>query len=655
MHIRNMTQESLILLEHEASTRAQVLDHLADQLEKAGYISNKQQYLQDVFTREEESPTGFEQGIAIPHGRSSAVIKSGFAFMRTKKVIKDWPSLDEENQVQLIFLLAIPQEGKSNEQMKLLATLSTALLNQNFIDDLIHGTTPKEILHALDKIDIQDKHRTQSSATISQKKRVLAITACATGIAHTYMAAEALVKAGKALDIDILVEKQGANGLEDKHTQTLIAQADALIIACDIAPKEIERFVGLPYISVKVAQPLKHAEELITRVLTNPDGRVETTAMENDTDQNKKHSLLSEMMQAIMTGISYMIPVIVAAGLMMGLAKLTAMAMGQIDNMGQFLQSENAFYLLLGNLDRFGGLIFRFIYPIFGAYAAYSLADRQGIVPGFIGGSFAAGLHFSLWGISGVASGFLGAMFLGLLAGYVARFLNQHIKLSKNLVAMKPMFLIPGISVLIIFIANFYFVDPVFGALNSWMEKSIRAFDTGSELMLVAIIAAATAFDLGGPINKAAGAIAIGLAADAIFPLTGRVLAIVIPPIGLGLSTVIDKYLVGRHVYSEELRIVGSSSIILGFIAISEGAIPFMLKNPLITIPLNILGAIIGATTAVALGAVQWNPLPAIWGWPLVENLWAYLVGLLAGVLFIAISNVFVRFYLLKKFKKNQL
>lgn len=214
---------------------------------------------------------------------------------------------------------------------------------------------------------------------------------------------------------------------------------------------------------------------------------------------------------------------------------------------------------------------------------------------------------------------------------------------------MKPMLIIPAISVLTIFFLNFYIVDPVFGGLNALLSDWITAAQGAGNVVLASIIAAATAFDLGGPINKAAGAISIGLAADQIYPLTARVLAIVIPPIGLGLATVIDKYVVGRRVFDANLRVAGNTSLLLGFIAISEGGIPFMLRNPLITIPINIIGAVLGSVTAVVLGAVQWYPLPAIWGWPLVENIWAYLIGLAVGVLFIAFANIFIRFAILKK------
>ncbi|MNP03534.1 Fructose-like permease IIC component 1 [compost metagenome] len=216
------------------------------------------------------------------------------------------------------------------------------------------------------------------------------------------------------------------------------------------------------------------------------------------------------------------------------------------------------------------------------------------------------------------------------------------------------MFLIPGISILVIFLLNFYVVDPLFSGINAWLQQVIiNSKDSGAAVLSV-IIAALTAFDLGGPINKSAGAVAIGLAGDGIFPLTPRVLAIVIPPIGIGLATIIDKFVVGRRVFDDNLRVTGTTSLILGFLAIGEGAIPFMLQNPVITISLNMIGAAIGAVTAVLLGAVQWLPLPAIWGWPLVDNFWAYAVGLIVGVLFIALGNIFIRFAMIKRNEKNQ-
>ncbi|MCI1404894.1 MAG: hypothetical protein LKI14_10990 [Lacticaseibacillus paracasei] len=231
--------------------------------------------------------------------------------------------------------------------------------------------------------------------------------------------------------------------------------------------------------------------------------------------------------------------------------------------------------------------------------------------------------------------------------------MNEHIHLNKNFSAMKPMLILPGVSILVVFLANFFIVDPVFGGLNAWLQQMVLTYKDSSEVLLSSIIACLTAFDLGGPVNKAAGAVAIGMAADKVFPLTPRVLSIVIPPIGIGLATLIDKYVVGRHVFDEDLRVSGKTSLLLGFLAIGEGAIPFALANPLITIPINMLGATLGSVTAVLLGAVQWYPLPAVWGWPLVQNFPAYAVGILVGVLFIALTNIFIRFHIIRKKEKT--
>lgn len=646
MNLANMTNKNLIMLDLNVCTKEEAIKLLIDKLYSEGVVSSQKEFFNTVMERESHSPTGLEKGLAIPHGKCESVNKAAFAVARLNNKISDWESIDENNEVDLIFLLAIPKAEEGSTHLKLLSELSVSLMNEEFYNSLRTAKDSKEFLMNL------NSEKKESKEDQTYTKTVLAITACAAGIAHTYMSAEALEKAGKKMGIKVITEKQGANGIEDRHTKAQIEEADGVIFASDVAVKNMERYQGKQFVKVRVAEPLKNAEKLLTKVLENPDGKVEVSNEEVavSSASGAKQGILKEMVEAVMTGISYMIPVIVAAGLMMGIAKLAAMGLGQIDNMDTLTQSGNQLYVLLGYLDKFGGMIFKFIYPIFAAYVAYSIADRPGLVPGFMGGAFAGGLHFTFWGVEGgVPSGFLGALILGLVSGYITKFLNEKIKLNKNLQAMKPMFLLPGISVLVVFLLNFYLVDPVFGGLNGWLSNVIASFGTGSTIALTAIIAGCTAFDLGGPINKAAGAIAIGLAADSIFPLTGRVLAIVIPPIGLGLATVLDKYIVKRRVFDENLRVVGNTSILLGLIAISEGAIPFMLKNPLITIPINVIGAIIGSTTAVMLGAVQWNPLPAIWGWPLVENLWAYILGLVVGCMFIALANIFIRFYLIKK------
>ncbi|MBP3038203.1 PTS sugar transporter subunit IIA [Bacillaceae bacterium Marseille-Q3522] len=647
-----MTQESLILMDVNLSSKKEIIEKLTDVLFENGIIRSKNDFLQAVQEREKISPTGLEAGLAIPHGKSNSVKKAAFAVARLSEPVAGWESIDPNNKVKLVFLLAIPEAESSSTHLSLLSELSIHLMDKRYREKLMQAKTTGDFIHALDQKGGQSEDERQ------YEKTVLAVTACATGIAHTYMAAEALEKAGHELGIRVLTEKQGANGLENAHTEKMIKEADAVIFATDIVPKGKERFKGLPYVQTRVAEPLKNAKEIIKKALNNPDGTVTAETDEPVYEKNgKQQSLLAEMAQAILTGISYMIPVIVGAGLMIGIAKLGSMPFGLVNEINdiKYATDSNELFVILHHLDKFGGMIFKFMYPVFAAFVAYAIADRVGLVSGFIGGAFAAGLHFTFWGIQdGVPSGFFGALILGLAAGYISKYLNEKIKLSKNLQAMKPMLIIPAISVLSIFILNFYIVDPMFGGLNLLLRNWIEAAQGSGELVLSAVIAAATAFDLGGPINKAAGAIAIGLAADQIFPLTPRVLAIIIPPIGLGLATIIDKYVVGRRVFDENLRITGNTSLLLGFIAISEGAIPFMLRNPIITIPINIIGAILGASTAVLLGAVQWLPLPAIWGWPLVEHLWAYLLGLLVGVLFIALANIFIRFSIMKKQEKQR-
>ncbi|MDU1846658.1 MAG: fructose-specific PTS transporter subunit EIIC [Niallia nealsonii] len=648
MELSKMTKKELVFLDEVWNSKEEVLDHLINELEKQNIISDKAEFKQAVLEREQISATGMEAGLAIPHGKSSVVNKAAFAFARLKEPIGDWESIDPTNQVKYIFLLAIPKNESGSTHLQLLAELSKRLIDRDYLSSLKKATNEVEFLKALDKESEEEEIQTEYT------RQIVAITACAAGIAHTYMAAEALQKAGKELGVEVLVEKQGANGIEDRITPELLKGAEAVIFATDIAAKEKNRFNGLPYIQRRVAEPLRQGTAMIQQVLTNPDGIVQDQSEDNQVS-SKKQGVFAQIYQGVLTGISYMIPVIVAAGLMIGIGQLGASAFGlgkEISDV-KYATDPNQLIVVLHYLGLFGSMIMKFMYPVFAAFLAYSIADRPGLAPGFIGGAFAAGLHYVLWGVEGgIPSGFFGALILGITAGFVAKFLNEKIKLHKNLQAMKPMFIIPGVTVLVIFFLNFFIVDPIFGALNAWLQELILNNKDSGSVLLSVIIACLTAFDLGGPVNKAAGAIAIGMAADQIFPLTPRVLAIVIPPIGIGLATILDKYIVKRRVFDENLRVTGTTSLILGFIAIGEGAIPFMLQNPIITISINMIGASLGAVTAVLLGAVQWYPLPAVWGWPLVENFWAYAVGIIVGVGFIAFANIFVRFALIKR-KEN--
>ena len=650
MKIQDVLKKDFIIFDAAYGSKDDALEAMVTALDKKGKIKNKKQVLEAIYAREAISPTGMENGLAIPHGKTDAVTEPLLLVAKTIKPITNWESLDPTNQVDLIFLILLPTTTDASVHLQLLAAISSKLGSANAVTTLKSYTDKNDFINFFTK-------ETKKSEVINSKGFLLAITACSTGIAHTYMAATALEEAAGKLGYQIKVEKQGASGIEDRLSAADIKKAKGIIFAVDVAVKEKARFAGLSFVQVKVAEPLRRADEIIKTLIDSPQGIVETTSDDASTqDAATATGFGKRAYQAIMTGISYMIPVLVGAGLMTGIAKLIAMSMGWtniIISADLMAEQTNQFLIGLYYLDKFGGLLLSFIYPIFAMFVAYSIADRPGLVPGFAAGILAAGIHSTMWGIKGaIPSRFIGALILAISAGFVADILNQKIKVPKNMAAIKPMLLIPGITLLFLFIFNYLFVEPVFGWVNMSLQNAIRNATDLGKYGLSAIIAALTAFDLGGPVNKAAGAVAIPLATEKVFPLTPRVLSIVIPPIGLGLATVLDKFVVGRRVFDEDLRVTGSTSLVLGFIAVSEGAIPFMLKNPFVTIPINILGAIFGSWIAIFLGAEQWLPLPAIWGWPLATNVPAYVIGVFAGAFFIAFANIFVRFYLIKRKEK---
>ncbi|MDR0297191.1 MAG: fructose-specific PTS transporter subunit EIIC [Streptococcaceae bacterium] len=680
MNLSQATSEQLIFLNQPFMTKEEIFQFVAEKFENEGIVESADAYKAALYERESMGVTGFENGLAIPHGKSRTVKKAAFAVVRLEKPLapSDYASLNAENQVDTLFVLAIPDAQAGSNHLMLLADLSAKLGDISYVKKIKAAKTPGELLTLLDSVE-----KAELKAN-GNKGLILGVTACAAGIAHTYMAAEAISKKAAEMGYTAKVEKQGANGIEDRITASDVSRAIGVIFAHDVALGELERFTKLPKVDVSVSEPIKDAGKVIAALLEKVDGRQPSNETVVD-EVPQKQNFLKVLSTSVMTGISYMIPLLVAAGLMMGIATLTwayllhlpMTAVGSAAYLPGGAAHAAGVTLYVNYLYLFGGLLLKFIYPVFGMFVAYAIAGRTGLVAGFAGGLFASGLQFTIWGASiaipattakaglqgtntavaslaafnkgAIPSGFLGALILGLIAGFLVKWMNEHIKVSKNLQAIKPMFLIPGLSVFVIFVLNFSLVQPVFGGMNQAIANWITSMSGSGKLLLTAIIAACTAFDLGGPVNKAAGAINIALAADKTFPLTGRVLAIVIPPIGLGLSTIIDRFVVRRRVYPEDLRVAGGTSFLLGFIAISEGGIPFMLRNPLITIPINIIGAVAGSTTAVALGAVQWLPLPAIWGWPLVANIPAYLLGLLVGVLVVAFGNIFVRFALIKR------
>ena len=391
------------------------------------------------------------------------------------------------------------------------------------------------------------------------------------------------------------------------------------------------------------------------------------TVKKSTVTSKNSNSKFSQFQKHLMTGISYMIPVLIMGGLLGALSQLIPYMFMGIDpsmsivdaiNTGSYTVSSENLLKFAYILQTFGFTLFGFAIPIFAAFAAQSIGGKTALICGFIGGVVANNPIETLTMVDGAyepvapaPSGFFGGLLIAFLIGYFVRFLNNHIKVSHNWMAFKTTFLIPLISVLVTMILMIYVITPIGSSLNQSVESLLTSAGKSGGIVYAILLSLTTAFDLGGAVNKAAGFVATGLAVDRIMPLTARVIAIVTPSIGLGLSALLDKYIVKRRVYDRQLREAAKTSIFLAFMGISEGAIPFALENPAFTVPLYMIGALIGALVCVGFGAVQWFPESAIWAWPLVENIVPYVAGILVGSMFIAIVNIFYRNNQIKKGK----
>lgn len=380
--------------------------------------------------------------------------------------------------------------------------------------------------------------------------------------------------------------------------------------------------------------------------------------------QKKGAVVWREFSRHVMTGISYMIPVLIMGGLIGSFSLMIPYIFLKADaslsiidamNSGNYTGFSLQLLKMADVMSNFGFTLFSFAIPLFAAFTAYSIGGKTALAGGFIGGYLAnkplavLAIQEGSWAsVSKVPSGFLGAIIIAFAVGYFVKWLNGNIKMPANYLAFKATFLIPLLSAVFTMILMVFVITPFGGWINLGIRSILEAAGSAGQLLYAIVLAAATAFDLGGPVNKAAGFVALGFTTEHVLPVTARCIAIVVPSFGLGLSTLIDRKLVGRRVYEEQFYEIGKTAIFLGFMGISEGSIPFALERPAFTIPLYVAGGVLGGATSVILGAVQWFPESAIWAWPLIENIGAYVLGLLVGSLFIAIVNVLYRNKLIK-------
>ncbi|EER4567060.1 PTS 2-O-a-mannosyl-D-glycerate transporter subunit IIABC [Escherichia coli] len=573
MNLTTLTHRDALCLNARFTSREEAIHALTQRLAALGKISSTEQFLEEVYRRESLGPTALGEGLAVPHGKTAAVKEAAFAVATLSKPLQ-WEGVDGPEAVDLVVLLAIPPNEAGTTHMQLLTALTTRLADDEIRARIQSATTPDELLSALD-----DKGGTQPSASFSNAPTIVCVTACPAGIAHTYMAAEYLEKAGRKLGVNVYVEKQGANGIEGRLTADQLNSATACIFAAEVAIKESERFNGIPALSVPVAEPIRHAEALIQQALTLKRSD-ETRTVQQDTQPVK--SVKTELKQALLSGISFAVPLIVAGGTVLAVAVL----LSQIFGLQDLFNEENSWLWMYRKLG--GGLLGILMVPVLAAYTAYSLADKPALAPGF-----AAGLAANM-----IGSGFLGAVVGGLIAGYLMRWVKNHLRLSSKFNGFLTFYLYPvlgtlGAGSLMLFVVG----EPV-----AWINNSLTAWLNGlsgsNALLLGAILGFMCSFDLGGPVNKAAYAFCLGAMANGVYGPYAIFASVKM----VSAFTVTASTMLAPRLFKEFEIETGKSTWLLGLAGITEGAIPMAIEDPLRVIGSFVLGSMV---TGAIVGAMN--------------------------------------------------
>lgn len=574
MDLKNLTNENLITIDLDLNKKEDVIKYLVKQLYDEGKLSSEKDFYNAVLDREALSPTGFEAGLAVPHGKSNAVKEAAFAVAKLKRPIFEWESVDENNKVELVFLLAIPTSEAGSTHIELLAELMTRISNEEYKKSLENSKDKHEFYKRLDMTIKEDDINVDKF-----EKTIVAVTACPAGIAHTYMAAEALVKAGKEMGVRVLVEKQGANGIENRHTNENLKNADAAIFAVDVAVKEVERFGHLPVYKTKVAAPLRDAKAIIKNALKQAEGHQKGTFNEIE-EIEEKVSFGNEAKKAILTGISHIVPLIVAGGMIAAFATLIAQGFGLQD----VFNAENSWLWMYRKLG--SNLLGTLMVPVLSAYMAYSISDKPALGPGF-----AAGVAANM-----INGGFLAGMAGGFIAGYTIKMLKRYIPSKGTLAGFISFWVYPVFGTLIVGTLMFFVVGKPVTALNQGLISWLGSMAGTNAALFGAILGIMVSFDLGGPVNKAAYAFCIGAMAEGIIiPYAVFASVKMVSAFGVTFATLLFK-----KYFNEEEQEVGKSTWLLGLAGITEGAIPFMIADPLRVIPSLCIGsAITGSIMSV--------------------------------------------------------
>lgn len=625
MTIRDLLAAESINLNGTPAGKTEALNQCIDLMAKSGKIADVEKYRKGVFAREEEGTTGIGMGIAIPHCKSDAVTKAGLAAMVVKDGV-DFESLDG-TPAKIIFLIAAPNT-EDNVHLQVLSKLSVMLMDEQFTNSLINAGSVDEFLNI---IDSAEKAKDEKEAAKEAKEKepvevkkddvfIVAVTACPTGIAHTYMAAEAIEKKAKELGYQVKVETRGSGGAKNVLTDDEIAKAAGVIVACD-TNVPTDRFDGKKVIECQVSDGINKAEELIKRIAAG-DAPVFKASGKKEASHSSvggKESIGHQIYKHLMNGVSHMLPFVVGGGILIAIAflidgfsvDLNSLPADQRANFGTITQAAAMF-------KGIGGTAFGFMLPILAGFIAMSIADRPGLAVGFVGGSIAAN----------GTSGFLGALVAGFVAGYIVLLLKKVFsKLPESLDGMKPVLLYPLLGIFLVGVIMQFVVEPPIGALNTAINNGLNGLNGASAVVLGVLLGGMMAIDMGGPVNKAAYVFGTASIAAGNYNIMAAVMiGGMVPPLAIALATIFFK-----NKFTAEERKAGPTNFIMGLSFITEGAIPFAASDPLHVLPACAVGSAVAGGLSMAFGCTLMAPHGGIFVVPTIGNPLMYLVALVIG------------------------
>lgn len=625
MTIRDLLAAESINLNGTPAGKTEALNQCIDLMAKSGKIADVEKYRKGVFAREEEGTTGIGMGIAIPHCKSDAVTKAGLAAMVVKDGV-DFESLDG-TPAKIIFLIAAPNT-EDNVHLQVLSKLSVMLMDEQFTNSLINAGSVDEFLNIIDSAEkAKDEKEAAKEAKAKEPVEVkkddvfiVAVTACPTGIAHTYMAAEAIEKKAKELGYQVKVETRGSGGAKNVLTDDEIAKAAGVIVACD-TNVPTDRFDGKKVIECQVSDGINKTEELIKRIAAG-DAPVFKASGKKEASHSSvggKESIGHQIYKHLMNGVSHMLPFVVGGGILIAIAflidgfsvDLNSLPADQRANFGTITQAAAMF-------KGIGGTAFGFMLPILAGFIAMSIADRPGLAVGFVGGSIAAN----------GTSGFLGALVAGFVAGYIVLLLKKVFsKLPESLDGMKPVLLYPLLGIFLVGVIMQFVVEPPIGALNTAINNGLNGLNGESAVVLGVLLGGMMSVDMGGPVNKAAYVFGTASIAAGNYNIMAAVMiGGMVPPIAIALATIFFK-----NKFTAEERKAGPTNFIMGLSFITEGAIPFAASDPLHVLPACVVGSAVAGGLSMAFGCTLMAPHGGIFVVPTIGNPLMYLVALVIG------------------------